>query len=451
MRPADLWRRTTFRLALGTALFILATLILASAFGYTLMRQQLIHRQDARVTEIFVALQQVGLQADQQDLIEAVTTRITASPDQSTIYRLTDTTGRILASNMSDVGIAPGWSTVAAAALGSPTDYPYRIYAAPIGPYQIVVGLTNADLDDLAEIVLGAFGWSALFALAAALAGGMALSVRIHTRLTAAETILAQVARGDLTARLAVAPRGDDLDHMSAAINQTLSRLGGLVEAMRQVSTDVAHDLRTPLNRLRIRIEAASAKAAPGDLVADDLNAALAECDTINATFSALLRIAQIEGGARREKFRTVDLTQVLAALTEVYDDVATDAGMTLTLQAALPAPITGDKELLTQMFANLIENAIRHCPVGTRIACTVAAGPAGIVATVTDTGPGIPPDARDLVLRRLYRQEQSRTTPGSGLGLSLVKAVADLHEATLTLTDAQPGLRVTLCFAVAA
>ena len=447
MRPADLWRRTSFRLALSTALFILASLIVASAVGYALMRQQLILRQDARVTEIFNSLEQIRLQVDQQDLVETVTTRITASPDKSTIYLLKNAAGKVLASNIADVWIKPGWSTVEAATLGIETDYPYRIYAGMVSDNLVVVGLTNADLDDLAETVLAAFGWSALFALVAAIGGGVVIANRIQTRLAQAEATLLQVARGDLSARLPLTPRGDDLDQMSGAINQTLHRLGEVVEAMRQVSTDVAHDLRTPLNRLRIMIEAAADKAVRGEAVGDDLTAAQMEIDTINQTFSALLRIAQIEGGARREKFAPLDLGDLLTNLADIYQDVAEDAVMTLRCRIAGPAPIVGDRELLTQMFANLIENAIRHCPPGTVISCDLDLRPPHILATVSDTGPGIPAQARDLVLRRLYRLEQSRTTPGSGLGLSLVKAVADLHEASLTLSDAQPGLRVSLLF----
>lgn len=447
MRPADLLRRTSFRLAFGMALLILTTLVMASAVGYALMRQQLTLRQDARVTEIFAALQQVSLQVDELDLIEAVTTRITASPDQSTIYMLKDANGTVLAANIADVWIKPGWSTVEAETIGIATDYPYRVFAGPMGRYQVVVGLTNADLDDLAEIVMAAFGWAALSALVAALAAGAAIATRIQSRLTNAELTLALVAKGDLAARLPVTNKGDDLDQISGAINQTLSRLGGLVEAMRQVSTDIAHDLRTPLNRLRMRIEAAAEKVAPGDPAAEELFAALNESDTINETFSALLRIAQIEGGARREKFAPVDLGEVLASLAEVYAEVAEDAGMTFSARTDQPAVIEGDQELLTQMFANLIENAIRHCAAGTSIACAVDISGSTIVATVRDTGPGIPAEERGRVFQRLYRLEQSRSTPGSGLGLSLVKAVADLHDASMSLTDALPGLRVSVVF----
>ena len=447
MRPADLLRRTSFRLALGGALFILVTLVLASSIGYVEMRQHLLYRQDDRVTEIFAALEQTSRDADAQDLVEAVETRIAASPDHSSIYLLKDASGAVLAANIPDVWIRPGWSTVDAATFGVATDYPYRVFAGTKVGRTVVVGLTNADLDDLAEIVLGGFGWTALFALVASLGAGAVIATRVQTRLAAAEATLHSVAKGDLAARLPVTGRGDDLDQISTAINAALARLGGLVEAVRQVSTDIAHDLRTPLNRLRIHIETAAGNAAMGQPVADGLAAAIAESDTIGETFAALLRIAQIEAGARRERFTRVDLADTVESLAEIYADVAEDAGMAFSARTQSSAVIDGDMELLTQVFANLIENAIRHCPAGTVIVCSVAVTAASVVASVTDSGPGIPTAERELVLRRLYRLEKSRTTPGSGLGLSLVKAVADLHEATMTLTDAQPGLRVCLTF----
>ena len=448
MRPADLWRHSSFRLALGVTLFILATLMLVSSVGYGLMQAQLAARQDARVTEIFAAIQQTSLQGDEADLIDAVTARIRASPDRASAYLLRDQSGQVLAGNIRDVALPPGWSTVPADRLGVPTDYPYRMFSGPAGGYSLTIGLTNADLDDLREIVLGAFGWAALFTFLATLAVGAILAVRVQNRMTEAEAAVARVAHGDLSARLPVSGRGDDLDRISGAINASLARLEGLVEAMRQVSTDIAHDLRTPLNRLRIRIENAASCAANGLPFDDELAAAIAESDMINETFSALLRIAQIEAGARREKFAVLDLAALLAEVAEIYAEVAEDTGQTLLCNGAGPVWVMGDKELLTQCFANLIENTIRHCPPGIVITCAVMVKGYQVTASVSDNGPGIPAGEYDKVLRRLYRLEKSRTTEGTGLGLALVKAVADLHDAELELTDAAPGLRVELRFA---
>ena len=447
MRPADLWRHSSFRLAIGVTLFILATLMFASGVGYGLMQSQLAARQDARLTEIFAAIQQTSLQGDETDLIETVTTRIDASPDRSTVFLLKDRTGRVLAANVNDVAVPDGWSTIPATRLGVPTDYPFRVFSGPAGGYGLTVGLTNADLDDLQEIVLGAFGWAALFALLATVGVGVALAMRVQHRLTQAEGAVARLAQGDLSSRLPVSGRGDDLDRISQAINASLARLAALVEAMRQVSTDIAHDLRTPLHRLRIHIDEALRKAATGGNVEGDLAEAIAQSEAIDHTFAALLRIAQIEAGARREKFAPVDLAGLLDGVIEVYADVAADAGQTLRGDCTTPAWVMGDRELLTQAFANLIENAIRHCPSGTAIVCAVQARGDRVLSSVTDDGPGIPLQEHDKVLRRLYRLEKSRTSVGTGLGLALVKAVSDLHSATLILTDATPGLRVEVAF----
>jgi signal transduction histidine kinase len=446
MRPADLWRHSSFRLALGVTLAVLGALILAGAVGYTMLHRQLADRQDARLREIFTTFQQSDA-ADQQDLIEAIAARIKASPDRSSVYLLRDADGNVLISNINDIAIPAGWSTVEAATLDVPTDYPYRMFAGNLHGDYLVVGLSNADLDDLAEIILTGFGWAAAAVLVAAIAAGSWIAYRLQHRLNDVTETLARVASGDLSTRLHVSKRGDDLDVISGEINQTLARLGALVEAMRQVSADIAHELRTPLNRLRIHIEEAARNAERGAPVDDDLAAAILQSEAIDQTFSALLRIAQIEAGARREKFEPVDLAALLASVAEVYADVAEDAGHSLRSFITEAAWVMGDRELLTQAFANLIENAIRHCPSGTQISCAVHASGTAVTASVIDAGPGIPAAEHDLVLRRLYRLEKSRTTTGTGLGLSLVKAVADLHGAEVALGDASPGLRVDLKF----
>ena len=447
MRPADLFRRTAFWLALGVTLFVLTSLVLAGAIGYSLLRSQLVARQDARVTEIFRALQETAQSGDKTDLVEAVTTRIAASPGRSTVYLLRGADAKVLAGNIPDMWFKPGWSSVEAASLKVPTDYPYRVYTGTANGYAIVVGLTDADLDDLAEISIGAFGWSALAVLIAAIGAGALIAARVQWRITEVEKTLHSVAHGNLAARLAVSRRGNDLDQIALAINHTLARLESLVEAVRQVSADIAHDLRTPLNRLRIHIEQAAEAAQPP--ASAHLTAALAQSEAIDQTFSALLRIAQIEAGTARAKFSRLDLSGLMRGLAEVYAEVAEDAGMTLVCDAASPALVTGDTQLLTQAFANLIENALRHCPPGTTITCAVTITDRKAEASICDTGPGIPEAERDKVLRRLYRLEKSRTTEGSGLGLALVKAVAEVHDAQLSLDDAHPGLRVSLSFAL--
>ena len=447
MRLADLFRRTSFRLAMTMTVAIVAVLLLAGGIGFGLMHAQLTSRQDARVTEMFRSLEQAMVAGDERDLIEILTSRIAASPEQSSIYLLKDRMGRVLAANIQGMDQPPGWSTVPAGLKGITDHYAYRVFTGTSGNYTLSVGLTNADLDDLGDILAGSLGWSALTVLIAALGVGSVLATRMDKRLARVDHTMNRVAHGDLAARIDLSGRGDDLDQIATTINAALARLERVVGAMRQVSADIAHDLRTPLNRLRIRIEKASTLVEAGQPMADELAIALTEADQINETFSALLRIAQIESGSRKAGFRPLDLVKLLGDVVEIYRAVAEDAGQSLTAAANVAGRINGDPELLTQMFVNLIENAIRYCPAGTVITCAVTETAGNVRVCISDSGAGIPVAERENVQRRLYRLEKSRTTPGSGLGLSLVRAIADLHQASVTLrdTDAAQGKGLTV------
>lgn len=447
MRLADLFRRTSFRLAMTMTVAIVAVLLLAGGIGFGLMHAQLTSRQDTRVTEMFRSLEQAMVAGDERDLIEIITSRIAASPEQSSIYLLKDRMGRVLAANIQGMDQPPGWSTVPAGLKGITDHYAYRVFTGTSGNYTLSVGLTNADLDDLGDILAGSLGWSALTVLIAALGVGSVLATRMDKRLARVDHTMNRVAHGDLAARIDLSGRGDDLDQIATTINAALARLERVVGAMRQVSADIAHDLRTPLNRLRIRIEKASTLVEAGQPMADELAIALTEADQINETFSALLRIAQIESGSRKAGFRPLDLVKLLGDVVEIYRAVAEDAGQSLTAAANVAGRINGDPELLTQMFVNLIENAIRYCPAGTVITCAVTETAGNVRVCISDSGAGIPVAERENVQRRLYRLEKSRTTPGSGLGLSLVRAIADLHQASVTLrdTDAAQGKGLTV------
>jgi signal transduction histidine kinase len=220
-----------------------------------------------------------------------------------------------------------------------------------------------------------------------------------------------------------------------------------LMESLRHVSNDIAHDLRTPLGRLRQRLEDARLRARSLEDYETAVDRAIADTDAILATFSALLRIAQIESGTRKASFSAVDLSGVFRSIADAYGAVAEDRGQILTAAVTPGVDVRGDRELLMQMLANLVENAIRHTPEGARIGIGLERGADGPVGIVSDTGPGIPPEARDKVFQRFYRLDRSRSTAGNGLGLSLVAAVAETHGIAITLADNQPGLEVRLRF----
>jgi signal transduction histidine kinase len=259
---------------------------------------------------------------------------------------------------------------------------------------------------------------------------------------------MTRVGRGDLEARLKLSGNRDDVDQLSEQVNKALDRLSAVVEGMRQVSVDIAHDLKTPLNRLSLIVQNALVEDGARRPVTALLAEAEEECRHIAATFDALLRITQIEAGARKAKFRDTDLASILERLAEAYTDVALENEQQLTLNLAEGLPsVRGDKDLLTQLIANLIENAIRHCPAGTTITLAAHLENGFPQVSVTDNGAGIPQSEREKVFQRLYRLDKSRGTKGHGLGLSLVRAVADLHEAVVTLTDAGPGSRFAVTF----
>lgn len=442
-------RSTPLRLALlFVTLFIVAFLVSGGA-AYQYLKTEILQRDDRIMKgnfEVYAASYKTdGI----QDLIDNIKLQINASGDGETIYFLVAPDGTVLAGNVKSIMAHPGWSDVSGAQIGMDPDLNFRLYEGTFDGYRLVLGSNNEDTAALEEIAITSFGWASLVSILLAVGGATVLATRARNRLEAVRGSINLIGQGDLSARIPLVGRGDDLDILALDINASLERLSHLVEGMRQVSTDIAHELKTPLNRLKINLETARQKQGKGKAVTKELDASIEEADSINETFAALLRIAQIESGARKARFATVDVNEALSDVCEVYSDVAQDAGMSLSYpHEAKPVMIVGDRDLLTQMIANLLENSIRHCPKGATITATLQNEGATNHLTIADNGPGIPQAERENVLRRLYRLEQSRTTPGSGLGLSLVKAIADLHGATLVLDDNHPGLRAAIDFA---
>jgi signal transduction histidine kinase len=237
-----------------------------------------------------------------------------------------------------------------------------------------------------------------------------------------------------------------EFDELARNLNRMLDRIDGLMEGLRQVSTDVAHDLRTPLTRLRQMLEAAREADDPRTTRAD-IEAALVQADQLLATFRAILRLAQIEGGGRRAPFAVVDIAGLIAGLIETYEPVAADANHTLSASVSGVATVSGDAELLAQLFANLIENAIIHTPAGAHVDVGITQAAGKLTVSVSDDGPGVSETHRQRITDRFYQVDPSRSNGGAGLGLALANAIAHLHDADLTITDAAPGLRIAVAF----
>lgn len=443
-------RSTPFRLTLILGATFFAALIVAGLIAFALIQNELGRRMDLSITDAFNVIGQSYGDSDQTDLIDSVSSHAHATLNHDRIYALVGPDGKILAGNIASVPSGTGWLTVAAEAfgIGGGDDGRYRAFAGKIGGNRLLVGQSFVESTAVARLALTSIAWASTVILVLVTATGIFIAVRAQRRIEGIAEIMGRVGQGELAARIPVGTRGDDIDLLARQVNAALDRLGHLVEGMRQVSVNIAHDLKTPLNRLAITVEAAIDLHAKGVPVTALLAQAELEINQINSTFDALLRIAQIEAGARRARFVEVRIGVVLDRIGDAYIDVAEERGQHLSVSHADDLPrIEGDADLLTQLCANLVENSIRHCPPGTRIEVLAGCAADRVVLTFSDDGPGIPEDERSKVFQRLYRIDKSRTTSGSGLGLSLVKAIADLHGAEITIGDNVQGLKIAVAF----
>ena len=445
-----LLRSSAFRL--GTLFWLLFTVCfgVAEYFFYLTLQDRIGQRIDQSIVDRFDQVREVYNANGLEAVVQLAEARSRSPMSSAMGFHLSTLDGERVAGNVPISITKPGWNVLNGADIGMESaDSSFRFYTGVVGSNLLSLGKSLDDLEELRHIAFICLVWTLLASAIVAFLGALFFAHRTHKRVDGISTALDGVAAGNLNARLPVTCAHDDIDQLSIKINSSLERLKQTVDGMRQVSTDIAHDLKTPLNRLFITIEDAATKSRAGKCVGDDLDVALEETQAINATFEALLRIAQIEAGARRAHFKHFDLSAVLDTAVEVYTPVVEANGQALSVNASFERslPMLGDKSLVLQLIVNLIENAVHHCDTGVDI--TISAGEQqGVVwFCVSDCGPGIPNAEREKVFRRLYRLERSRTTRGTGLGLSMVKAIADLHCGTISLEDNDPGLAVTVHF----
>jgi len=447
VRPPRVFRTATFRLAALYVLLFATSVAVLGAIVYLATAAALDRRLDARIAGEMATLkssfQRGGLARLEDDVRAHQRTRPAGPLD----YLVFDAKGARLAGDLPIVPARLGWSDVATKESDGDISR-RRVLVAPLtGGTRLAIGADREQIDELEELIFDGFASAFGAVIALGSIGGIALSLallkRVETIRRAAEAIIA----GDLTRRVPVRGTNDDLDRLSQTLNHMLDRVAELMESLRQVSTDIAHDLKTPLARLRQRLEAMQTRAQAGAEQNAGLEAAVAQVDEILGIFGALLRIAQIEAGTRRSGFRELDLSAVFANVADAFAPAAEDAGKRLEAKIKPAIRFLGDRELLTQMLANLVENAVRHTASGTRIEVSLGSDRDRTIGTVTDNGPGAPAEERERIFQRFYRLEHSRSTPGSGLGLSLVKAVADLHDIALEVRDAEPGLQIVMRF----
>ena len=314
------------------------------------------------------------------------------------------------------------------------------------------------DDDDVMEIMTSGFILSGLLSLLITSGIVTLLSRYSQRRISRIELVLSSAADGNLSARTGEKHAYNDLARISQSVDEMLSRLEGSVASLRDISANIAHELKTPITRLRhnllnLQAEANTLTAKPQESFDRELNLALDESARLASIFDALLRISQIESGARRSRFAPLDLNDIMDTVAEIYDEVAEDAGMSLVYKPSdTSVRILGDRELLIQQVANLVENSLRYCPENSTIILSCGVDKPHQISwlAVQDNGPGIPDSEKDRVFERMYRMDKSRTDGGLGLGLSLAKAVAGLHHGTIELNNQAPGLGVTINYPLA-
>jgi len=307
------------------------------------------------------------------------------------------------------------------------------------GNFHLLVGRNLRDARLFRLRITNTMGWAALITLGLGVIGGLLMTRNMLRKVDAVNRTSTHIIHGDLSQRVPVSGTGDEFDQLAQNLNAMHDQIERLMAGMRQVTDNIAHDLRTPLSRLRARLEVTLIEKPDQARYADVLRETINEADHLLSTFNALLSIAEAEAGSRRDSFEAIDLSEIARDVAELYEPVADESGLGFETKIADRIMVRGDRHLLSQAIANLLDNALKYTPQG-KVALSVETRAGKAHIEVSDTGPGVPPDRRSSVFDRFVRLEGSRSTPGNGLGLSLVRAVAKLHEGTIWLEDSAPG-----------
>lgn len=444
---AELLRRTSFRLALAYMIVFGVSVLLLLAFVYWSTAGYMARQADAAIQAEIELLAERYRTRDLPGLTAMIKERMREHPGRSNLYLLADPARRPIAGNLEqwpDTAKGPeGWLEFRVRQRAG-AEETHRARARSFRLRERLLLLVGRDMHELTQVrslMLEAFGWAAGLTLLLALAGGYALSRTVTRRLDVINDTSREIMAGQLGRRIPKSGRDDEFDELVKHLNAMLDRIEALMDDVRRVSDNIAHDLKTPLTRLRNELE--SIREGVGDEAS--VERALQDADSLLTTFNALLRIARIEAGHRRAEFAEVDLATLARDVVELYQPLAEDQGLAFDAEIRDAVALRGDRDLLFQAIANLVDNAIKYTPEHGRVSLSVEAGGDAARVTVGDSGPGIPDAARGKVFERFYRAEESRRTPGSGLGLALVKAVVQLHEGSVALEDNAPGLRVRI------
>lgn len=385
-------------------------------------------------------------------LVAAINSRTTTERNEPTLYLLADPRLHPIAGNLASwpqtTSIKPGWVefSVSVVRRGRPVTYDAIASVFILnGDYRLLVGRDLRDAAVFRRRVEQTLFSAALLTLALGLIGGLFMTRNVLRRVEAVNRTSASIIHGDFAERVPVTGSGDEFDQLASNLNAMLDQIERLMAGMRQVTDNIAHDLRTPLSRLRARLEVTLLERPDANRYAEALAETIAEADHLLGTFNALLSIAEAEAGARRDHMATVDLDEIARSVADLYEPVAEEKGLKLALETTSPAMVRGDRHLLSQAIANLLDNALKYTLEGEVRLVLRRSNEDHIRLEIADTGPGVPVAHREHVFDRFFRLENSRSTPGNGLGLSLVRAVTKLHGGEIRLEDNSPGLKAVM------
>ncbi|NOZ37618.1 MAG: HAMP domain-containing protein [Gammaproteobacteria bacterium] len=442
---ARLLRSFSFRLAFTYMALFGASVLLLLWFIYWSTAAYMSRQADATIAAEITGLAERYDMDGLAGLISVINKRLSRKPTGSSIYLLTTAINPI-AGNLNRwpaiEADKDGWLNfqLENASQGKNKIHLARARSFTLsGDFHLLVGRDIYELEETQRRIIRALILGFVITLILGGGGGFVLSHRVIKRLESINITSREIINGDLSRRIPLHHSGDEFDTLANNLNLMLDRIEELMDDVRRVSDNIAHDLRTPLARLRNRLEllrAEQEKTGQDPTLAEQ---AISEADGLLKTFTALLRIARIETRQRKDAFNDVDIRALLHDVVELYEPLAEDKGLSLNLQIDANVHIQGDRDLLFQAMANLLDNAIKYTPAEGQIQINLDSHR----ISISDSGPGIPENERQQVFQRFYRLEKSRTTPGSGLGLSLVDAVAKIHGMSVKLEDNQPGLRV--------
>jgi signal transduction histidine kinase len=453
-----LFNTTAFKLTLVyLTVFALFAAFLLGYFAWNtrrLITEQITRTVDAEITGLSEQYNQGGIQR----LVFIIDVR--ARRPGSSLYLVTTFTGDGLAGNVGVLGEGvlehTGWTETIYKRLDDPDGNEHhalvRVFQLPSG-FRLLVGRDLEERERLYDVILAAGQWSIALVIVLGIAGGFFVARRVLRRIDAMTETSRTIMAGDLSGRLPTAGADDELDRLAVNLNVMLERIEALMRGFKEVSDNIAHDLKTPLTRLRNRAEEALRSGKDNGDYRAALESIIEESDELIRTFNALLMIARAESGQAGTPMSEFDAAEIARGVGEFYDPLADEKGLTIKVDADLLLPVRGNRELVTQALANLVDNAIKYAaPAGSQVNGSAAeilvqasSDQHDIRLCVADRGPGVPEQDRERVVERFVRLEQSRSEPGSGLGLSLASAVAHLHGGQLKLENNDPGLKATL------